>query len=179
MMASASYSQHFGMKSTCNEPSSFLYISCCNKCATVLGTVLYCCGMQTLAVGCSLHSSAHTSLLLQCLSVLEGFNQVQMHLKVYCTFFFLAFQSEKAQYTVCMSSKNTNTLKEERPHFLSKSCQVVIFDLKCLFKFQLEILLASRSFLTTSVILTTSVVRGKEGGCVCVENVVNPNIMKL
>lgn len=38
--------------------------SCRNKCATVLRTVLYRCGMQTLALGCSLHSSTNSSLSL-------------------------------------------------------------------------------------------------------------------
>lgn len=81
---------------------------CCIKCATVCWSVLYCCGMQTLAQGCSLHSSTYSSLSLQkCLSVLEGFSQVQMHLKVYCTIF--SFQSERAKCTLCMNSKDSTT----------------------------------------------------------------------
>lgn len=106
-----------------------------------LGSVLRCRGMQTLAAGSAVCTPPRThplSPLQKCLSALERFSQVQMHLKVYCTisafflffFFFNAFQWRGAQYAACMSSKNINTLKEELPHlpffffFLSESWQM-------------------------------------------------------
>lgn len=88
-----------------------------------LGSVLRCRGMQTLAAGSAVCTPPRThplSPLQKCLSALERFSQVQMHLKVYCTisvfFLFNAFQLRRARLAACMSSKNINTLKEELPH---------------------------------------------------------------
>lgn len=63
-----------------------------------LGSVLRCRGMQTLAAGSAVCTPPRThplSPLQKCLSALERFSQVQMHLKVYCTIsvFFLFFFS--------------------------------------------------------------------------------------
>lgn len=101
--------------------------SCCNKCATVLRTALYCWGMQTLAPGCSLHSSTHSSFSQQkCLSVLEGFNQVQMHLKMQniCKSILhhicVLHWSQTAVCTMCAWIQTVQTLKWglTRPDYL-------------------------------------------------------------
>lgn len=110
-----------------DEPSSFLYISCCNKCATV--SRVRAALPWNADFGCgvgSLHSSTHSSPLSAAeVSVCAGEVQSssdasQSILHHFCLFsfffFFNAFQWRGAQYAACMSSKNINTLKEELPH---------------------------------------------------------------
>lgn len=99
IIPSDSYSQHFGTMAARDEPSSFLYISRCNKCATVLRTVLYCCGMQTLAPGRSLHSSTHSSLS-QCWRGSIKFRCISKYTAPFYFIFFLHF-SQRGFNTLC------------------------------------------------------------------------------
>lgn len=92
-----------------HEPSSFLYIICCNKCATVVLRPALECRLWLWVAVCT-PPQTHLVSLQTCLSVLERFSQVQVHFRVRWSISSI-FQSEGVSSTVRMRSTNISSLK--------------------------------------------------------------------